>query len=116
MLLSLPSVSAAAPATPSAPPQSAPFVLSGVTRNNVNLRSAPSLEGKVLALMPQGSHVSLGECPEWCSVRYTDAAGKTFSGYAASWLIRRVIVPIVTAPSKPVEPPSAAAKPSVKQP
>jgi uncharacterized protein YraI len=43
---------------------------------NLNLRDGPSLQRRVVVMMPAGATVSIGECRgEWCKVQYRNHRG-----------------------------------------
>jgi uncharacterized protein YraI len=44
--------------------------------SNLNLRDGPSLQRRVIVVMPAGATVSVGECRgEWCQVQFRDRRG-----------------------------------------
>lgn len=56
-----------------------------VVGGRLNLRSGPSTQNATLAQMPTGSMVQAEQYNDtWSRVQYTDAKGKTYSGYAVS--------------------------------
>ncbi len=77
--------------------ENAPFVFQSdaVTRHNTNLRAGPSLQARVLTVVPRGQPVQVGRCGEWCPVKY-QAADKTYAGYISADLLKRQLLPIIT--------------------
>ena len=48
----------------------------GVTTSTVNLRKDPNTASDVLAKMPPGSHVEVGDCNDgWCAITFGDKNG-----------------------------------------
>ncbi len=51
--------------------------------SNLNLRDGPSLQRRVMVVMPAGATISVGECRgEWCKVRF-----RGHQGYASAPLL-----------------------------
>ncbi len=53
-----------------------------LTTENLNLRTGPGTGNRIIATMPQGSAVNLGECSaSWCRVEYGGLSGWASSRY-----------------------------------
>lgn len=65
-----------------------------VTVSNLNIRSAPSTEGKIVHQIPKGSTVQLSDCQSnWCKVEYSGYHGfvsKRFTTDADNYKARYV--------------------------
>ncbi len=74
--------------------------------NKLNLREGPSLQSRIVTVMPAGASVTVGECRgEWCKVEY-----RKHRGYANSAILGGGDGAYAASPAAASEPPPVATK------